>query len=84
MKAGKYADGAKVLRAKIDLANPNMLLRDPILYRIKKAHHHRTGINGVFILCTILPMDKVMLLKNYAFHLHFGIYSSQSLVRLGY
>ena len=43
MKAGKYADGAKVLRAKIDLANPNMLLRDPILYRIKKAHHHRTG-----------------------------------------
>jgi glutaminyl-tRNA synthetase len=43
MKAGKYADGAKVLRAKIDLANPNMLLRDPILYRIKKAHHHRTS-----------------------------------------
>ena len=43
MKEGKYADGAKVLRAKIDLANPNMLLRDPILYRIKKAHHHRTG-----------------------------------------
>ncbi len=43
MKAGKYTDGAKVLRAKIDLANPNMLLRDPILYRIKKAHHHRTG-----------------------------------------
>ena len=42
MKAGKYADGTKVLRAKIDLANPNMLLRDPILYRIKKAHHHRT------------------------------------------
>ena len=43
MKVGKYADGTKVLRAKIDLANPNMLLRDPILYRIKKAHHHRTG-----------------------------------------
>jgi glutaminyl-tRNA synthetase len=43
MKLGKYEDGAKVLRAKIDLANPNMLLRDPIIYRIKKAHHHRTG-----------------------------------------
>jgi glutaminyl-tRNA synthetase len=43
MKAGKYPDGAKVLRAKIDLASPNMLLRDPLMYRIKHAHHHRTG-----------------------------------------
>ncbi|ADY53331.1 glutaminyl-tRNA synthetase [Pseudopedobacter saltans DSM 12145] len=43
MKAGKYADGEKVLRAKIDLASPNMHMRDPIIYRIKHAHHHRTG-----------------------------------------
>jgi len=43
MKAGKYKDGEKVLRAKIDLANPNMHMRDPLLYRIKTAHHHRTG-----------------------------------------
>ena len=43
MKAGKYDDGEKVLRAKIDLASPNMHMRDPLLYRIKKAHHHRTG-----------------------------------------
>ncbi len=43
MRAGKYPDGAKVLRAKIDLANPNMHMRDPLLYRIKHAHHHRTG-----------------------------------------
>nr|HNH22280.1 glutamine--tRNA ligase/YqeY domain fusion protein [Ferruginibacter sp.] len=43
MKAGKYKDGEKVLRAKIDMAHPNMLMRDPILYRIKHAHHHRTG-----------------------------------------
>jgi len=43
MKAGKYEDGAKVLRAKIDMASTNMLLRDPIIYRIKHAHHHRTG-----------------------------------------
>jgi glutaminyl-tRNA synthetase len=43
MKAGDYPDGAKVLRAKVDMASPNMQLRDPIIYRIKHAHHHRTG-----------------------------------------
>lgn len=43
MKAGKYKDGEKVLRAKIDMASPNMIMRDPLLYRIKHAHHHRTG-----------------------------------------
>lgn len=43
MKAGKYKEGEKVLRAKIDMAHTNMLMRDPILYRIKHAHHHRTG-----------------------------------------
>ena len=43
MKAGKYKDGEKVLRARIDMAHPNLLMRDPILYRIKHAHHHRTG-----------------------------------------
>ena len=43
MRAGKYKDGEKVLRARIDMESPNMLMRDPILYRIKHAHHHRTG-----------------------------------------
>jgi glutaminyl-tRNA synthetase len=43
MRQGKYPDGAKVLRAKIDMAHANLLLRDPLLYRIKHAHHHRTG-----------------------------------------
>ncbi len=43
MRAGKYADGEKVLRAKIDMAHPNMLMRDPIMYRIIHAEHHRTG-----------------------------------------
>ena len=43
MRAGKYPDGSKVLRAKIDMSSSNMLLRDPIIYRIKHAHHHRTG-----------------------------------------
>lgn len=43
MKAGKYTDGEKTLRAKIDMAHPNLLFRDPLMYRIKHAHHHRTG-----------------------------------------
>ena len=43
MRAGEFADGAKVLRAKIDMAHPNMNMRDPVLYRIKRMHHHRVG-----------------------------------------
>ena len=43
MREGKYKDGEKVLRAKIDMAHPNMLLRDPLMYRIIHSHHHRTG-----------------------------------------
>jgi len=43
MRAGKYKDGEKVLRAKIDMGHVNMHMRDPIIYRIKHAHHHRTG-----------------------------------------
>jgi len=43
MRAGTFPDGAKVLRAKIDMGSPNMHFRDPIIYRIKHAHHHRTG-----------------------------------------
>ncbi len=45
MKDGKHADGSMVLRAKIDMTSTNMLMRDPIIYRIKKAHHHRTKNN---------------------------------------
>jgi glutaminyl-tRNA synthetase len=43
MRAGEFADGAHVLRAKIDMTSPNINMRDPILYRIRRAHHHRTG-----------------------------------------
>jgi glutaminyl-tRNA synthetase len=43
MREGEFPDGALVLRAKIDMASPNINMRDPILYRIRRAHHHRTG-----------------------------------------
>ena len=43
MRAGEFPDGAKTLRAKIDMESPNIKLRDPVMYRIKRAHHHRSG-----------------------------------------
>ncbi|MBU1084399.1 MAG: glutamine--tRNA ligase/YqeY domain fusion protein, partial [Candidatus Omnitrophica bacterium] len=43
MRKGEFADGSRVLRAKIDMASPNVTMRDPILYRIRRAEHHRTG-----------------------------------------
>lgn len=43
MTAGEFPDGSKVLRAKIDMASPNLNMRDPVIYRILRAHHHRTG-----------------------------------------
>ncbi len=43
MKNGAFENGSKVLRAKIDMSSPNLLMRDPVIYRVKKAHHHRTG-----------------------------------------
>ncbi|MFA6078405.1 MAG: glutamine--tRNA ligase/YqeY domain fusion protein [Candidatus Omnitrophota bacterium] len=45
MRKGEFEDGTRVLRGKIDMTSPNMLMRDPVFYRIKREHHHRTGDN---------------------------------------
>ncbi len=61
MRAGELDEGACVLRAKIDMASPNMNLRDPILYRIrKKHHHHRPATSGASIRPTISPTGRGM------------------------
>ncbi|HPK10819.1 MAG TPA: glutamine--tRNA ligase, partial [Saprospiraceae bacterium] len=49
MKNGEFPDGSRVLRAKVDMTSPNMLMRDPVMYRIKHAHHHRTG--NQWVIC---------------------------------
>lgn len=54
MKNGKFADGEKVLRARIDMTSSNINMRDPVIYRVAHMTHHRTGDNGAFIRCTIL------------------------------
>lgn len=51
MKAGEFDDGEKVLRAKIDMASPNINMRDPVIYRVLHASHQNTGDNGAFIQC---------------------------------
>lgn len=63
MEAGEFKDGEKVLRAKIDLASPNMHMRDPLMYRIKYAHHHRTGDEWCISRCMILLMAKAIALN---------------------
>ena len=54
MRAGEFADGEKTLRAKIDLASPNMNMRDPTIYRIKHVEHHRQGDKWCIYRCTTL------------------------------
>ena len=65
MKNGVYKDGEKVLRAKIDMASPNINMRDPIIYRVAHISHHRTEISGAFIRCMILHIRLKMRLRAY-------------------
>jgi glutaminyl-tRNA synthetase len=63
MKAGEFADGTRTLRAKIDMEHINMLMRDPVIYRIKHAHHHRTGDKWCIYPMYDMAHGKVIQLK---------------------
>jgi glutamyl/glutaminyl-tRNA synthetase len=65
MKNGDYPEGSHVLRAKIDMSSANMLMRDPLMYRVLHRHHHRTETTGRFILCMISLMVKVIILNKF-------------------
>ena len=83
MKAGEFPDGARTLRAKIDMQAPNVWLRDPVLYRIRHAEHHHTGNKWC-----IYPMyDFAHCLSDYIegithSHLHPGVRSASPALRL--
>ena len=68
MKDGNYQEGEHVLRAKIDMTSPNMLMRDPIMFRIVKKPHLRTETAGQFIQCMIGHMVNLTTLKTYHTH----------------
>jgi len=83
MKNGEFPDGAKVLRAKIDMAHPNMLFRDPIMYRIIHAEHHRTGDKVVHLPDVRLrPRPERLDRADHPLDLHPGIRRAPSALRL--
>jgi glutaminyl-tRNA synthetase len=83
MKAGEFPDGARTLRAKIDMASPNFNLRDPIMYRILHAEHHRTGNQWcIYPMYDYAHGQSDSIEGNHSLHLHTGIRGSPSPLRL--
>ena len=84
MRAGEFPDGAHVLRAKIDMASPNINMRDPTLYRIRHATHHRTGdalvhLSDVRLRAPDLGRDR----RHHAFALHARVRGSPAAATTG-
>ena len=84
MRAGEFPDGAYVLRAKIDMASPNLNMRDPVLYRIRRESHHRTGDRWLHLPDVRLhPPHLRRPGRDHPFHLHAGIRGPPAVLRLG-
>ena len=73
MRAGQHADGSMALRARIDMRSPNINLRDPVLYRIRHATHHRTGNEWCIYDVCLRASNRGCPRRNYAQHLYTGI-----------
>jgi glutaminyl-tRNA synthetase len=82
MRAGEFKDGEKVLRAKIDMAHPNLNLRDPVLYRILHAHHHRTGDAWCLYPMYDYAHGQSDALEHHALALHAGVREPPPALRL--
>ena len=82
MRAGEFPDGSRTLRAKIDMASPNLNMRDPVMYRILHAEHHRTGekwcIYPMYDFARTIRLHR----EDHAFHLHARIRRSPPAVQL--
>ena len=84
MRAGEFPDGSYVLRAKIDMASPNLNMRDPVLYRIRRESHHRTGDKWcIYPMYDYTHPDFRRPGRDHPFHLHAGIRRSPAVLRLG-
>jgi glutaminyl-tRNA synthetase len=83
MKAGEFPDGARTLRAKIDMTAPNIWLRDPLIYRIRHAEHHHTGAQVVHLSdVRFRPLPERLPRRHHAQHLHAGVRGAPPAVRL--
>ncbi len=83
MKAGEFPDGSRTLRAKIDMASPNLNMRDPVMYRILHAEHHRTGDKWcIYPMYDYAHGQSRFHRRHHAFHLHAGIRRSPPALRL--
>ena len=81
MRAGEFADGDHVLRAKIDMSSPNINMRDPVIYRIRHVAHQRTGDAWCIPRCTTTCIACIG--KHYALALYTGVRRSSAALRLG-
>ena len=83
MRAGEFPDGSRTLRAKIDMASPNLNMRDPVMYRILHATHHRTGDKWcIYPMYDFAHGQSDSIERDHALHLHAGVRRPSPAVQL--